>query len=128
MKVGIVCHVDNSGLDSDTLGWMRLVDIAQHLDQRGLHLDLVISEKPTNSEEESAEPRSYIDADNRPIFVEAGLGGKEYGSFRRRASGSLERVKSSKMPMVESRDEAQRNLDKWAQAHKLLEVPDEISD
>ncbi len=58
------------------------------------------------------------------IFVSAGLGGKEYGTFRKSNGGSgLKRIVSKKMPMVADRNEAQRNLDKFANDNRLEVVP-----
>ena len=61
----------------------------------------------------------YLQEDGTEVFVSSGLGGDTYGTFTRRASGSLKRVCSKHMPMVETRDEAQRNLDAWARRAKL---------
>lgn len=54
------------------------------------------------------------------IFVSAGLGGKEFGTFRVSNGGSgLKRIVSKKMPMVSDKNEAQRNLDKFAKDKSL---------
>ena len=76
--------------------------------------------KETPVEPES-EAKKYIDAQGRVLFVSAGLG-DEYGTFWRSASGGLHRVKSPAMPMVASREEAQRNLDAWAEKKGLKPV------
>ncbi len=66
---------------------------------------------------------SYLDTDGIPIFVDCGISsGKEWGSFKRKANGSLKRVVSKVMPMVEDRKIAQSNLDKWAKTHELVAV------
>ena len=61
----------------------------------------------------------YLDSDGHAIFVASEIGGKEFGSFKRRASGSLKRVVSKALPMRATADAAQRDLDKWAKSHKL---------
>ncbi|MFL0197327.1 hypothetical protein ACJDU8_17430 [Clostridium sp. WILCCON 0269] len=65
---------------------------------------------------------NYIDKKGNVIFVSAGLGMKEYGSFRRSEAGGLHRVKSPMMPMVSSREEAQENLNLWARKNGLKAV------
>lgn len=52
-------------------------------------------------------------------FVSSGLGGNTFGTFERKHTGALKRVKSPTMPMVSSFEEAQRNLDAWAAKHGL---------
>lgn len=62
---------------------------------------------------------NYLDKQGNKIFVSCGLGLKEYGTFRKSNAGGLHRVKSPMMPMVESDEEAQMNLDKWAKKNNL---------
>ncbi len=76
-------------------------------------LIILDNEKLEQREPEELAPRSYLDEKGQEIFVSAGLG-DEYGSFRRSPSGGLHRVKSPYMPMVNSKEEAQANLDYWA--------------
>ncbi|WP_034631182.1 helix-turn-helix domain-containing protein [Desulfotruncus alcoholivorax] len=57
----------------------------------------------------------------REIFISKGLG-NEYGTFWRSPDGGLHRVKSPAMPMVESREEAQSNLNQWAAKKGLQAV------
>lgn len=64
-------------------------------------------------------PRSYLDENGQEIFVAAGLGGDTFGSFRCKPNGSLQRVKSPAMPMVDSREEAEKNLQAWAEKKGL---------
>lgn len=47
---------------------------------------------------------------NDGLIVATGLSGTEWGVFRRSASGGLHRVKSPALPMVATREEAERNL------------------
>lgn len=61
----------------------------------------------------------YLDKKGKEIFVSEGLGMKEYGSFRKSKSGGLHRVKSPMMPMVSSGEEAQENVDLWAEKNGL---------
>lgn len=63
----------------------------------------------------------YYGKDGTIILVEKGLG-KEYGAFRRSNSGGLHRLKSSELPMVPTRTEAQQNLDVWAKKKGLKVV------
>lgn len=63
---------------------------------------------------------TYIDDKGRKLFVSAGLGGNEYGTFYSNNNNiSLHRVKSPSMPMVKSFDEAQNNLDTYAEKNKF---------
>ena len=55
------------------------------------------------------------------IFVSTGLG-NEYGTFRKSKNGGLHRVKSIAMPMVGSREEAEKNLKIWAEKNELKSV------
>lgn len=67
--------------------------------------------------------RAWLAQDGKPLFVHCGIsGGTSWGTFHRKASGSLKRVVSQAMPMVSDRGQAQANLDKWARKHKLQEV------
>lgn len=69
-----------------------------------------------------SDERKYIDTKGQEVFISAGLGSNEYGSFRKSKSGGLHRVKSSMMPMVSFKEEAQKNLDLWANKNKLQSV------
>lgn len=69
--------------------------------------------------------RSFLDNDDKEIFVSTGLGGDTFGSFRRSPTGGLHRVKSPAMPMVATREEAQANLDAWAKKKGLQPVEHE---
>lgn len=60
----------------------------------------------------------YIDKKSNEIFVSTGLG-SEYGTFRKSKNGGLHRVKSSAMPMVSSREEAEKDLKIWAEKNHL---------
>ena len=70
-------------------------------------------------ETEPAEPNVYLDEKGRELFVSAGLGGNEYGTFWCSHTGGMHRVKSPAMPMVATREEAQANLDTWAEKKGL---------
>jgi len=80
----------------------------------------------TRQKEEDLLARSYQDKNGHVIFVSAGLwsesGGEEYGTFWRSEAGGLHRVKSQAMPMTPSREEAQRNLDAWADKNGLQPI------
>lgn len=65
---------------------------------------------------------NYIDKNGKVIFISQGLSANEYGSFRKSESGGLHRVKSPMMPMVNSREQAQKNLDLWAQKNQLRKI------
>jgi hypothetical protein len=68
-------------------------------------------------------PATRYNYQGHGIFVSAGLGGKEFGTFRKSNGGSgLKRIVSKKLPMVADRNEAQRNLDKFAADNRLEEV------
>ena len=65
----------------------------------------------------------YLDKNGHVIFVSTGLGGSEFGTFWETAGGfSKHRVKTPAMPMTPSREEAQRNLDAWAEKNGLQPV------
>ncbi|MBV4415120.1 hypothetical protein KM792_13755 [Clostridium tyrobutyricum] len=61
---------------------------------------------------------NYLDKKGNEIFVSTGLG-SQYGTFRKSKNGGLHRVKSPAMPMISSKDEAQKNLDLWAEKNSL---------
>lgn len=65
--------------------------------------------------------QKYVGKDGTVIFVSKGLG-KEYGVFRQSGSGGLHRLKSSELPMVATKTEAQNNLDAWAKKKGLNAV------
>lgn len=57
------------------------------------------------------------------IFVSAGIGGKEFGTFRvSDGGGGITRIKAKSMPMVKDWDEAQRNLDAFAAGKGLEKI------
>lgn len=62
---------------------------------------------------------NYIDNQGNEVFVSSGLGNDTFGTFRRSATGSIHRVKSPMMPMIESSEKAQSNLDVWAKKNQL---------
>jgi ParB/RepB/Spo0J family partition protein len=65
------------------------------------------------------ETKRYI-FNGQEIFISAGLGGSEYGTFRVSDGGSgIKRIVAKSMPMVKDKDEAQRNLEAFA-AEKFL--------
>lgn len=74
-----------------------------------------------------ANSKRYLDKKGRVIFVAQGLGDK-FGTFWRSSSGGLHRVKSPAMPMVTTREEAQANLDAYAQARGLEMVDKETQE
>ena len=51
-----------------------------------------------------------IDDEGREIFISQGIGDSEYGSFRRKLSGSLQRVKTKCLPMRKSKEHAEQDL------------------
>ncbi|MCL4440447.1 MAG: hypothetical protein M1609_07630 [Firmicutes bacterium] len=74
-------------------------------------------------ESEELPARRYLDKNGKVIFVSDGLWSsgdeKEYGTFWESVSGGHHRVKTQAMPMVASQEEAQRNLDAWAEKNGL---------
>lgn len=93
--------------------WIQLVNELPLLDE---------SARVTIEPAVELETRRYLDENGREIFVSAGIGGEEYGTFWRSHTGGLHRVKSPAMPMVSSRNEAQKNLDAWAEGKGLQQV------
>lgn len=53
------------------------------------------------------------------IFVAAGLGGDTYGTFYRKPNGSLKRITSSNLPMRDLPENAQADLDAYAEKRGL---------
>lgn len=74
-----------------------------------------------------ANSKRYLDKKGRVIFVAQGLGDK-FGTFWQSHAGGLHRVKSPAMPMVTTREEAQANLDAYAQARGLEMVDKETQE
>jgi ParB/RepB/Spo0J family partition protein len=71
------------------------------------------------------DPRTYLDDQGRELFVSDGIsGGRTWGTYRRKPTGSLERVTSSALPLRPTRDRAQRDLDDRA-GRKSWRVADE---
>jgi len=63
------------------------------------------------------------------FFVSQGIGSGTdlWMTFTRRPSGSLRRVSSPYLPMRETREEAERDLDKWLSMKANLLCPKEAS-
>lgn len=77
--------------------------------------------KLKDAEPEPAKVKRYI-YKGEEIFVSAGLGGAQYGTFKKSKGGSgVQRIKSPNLPMVDSMEEAQENLDEFAQDRNLQE-------
>ena len=69
--------------------------------------------------EERVSGAVYIQ-DGCAVLVSDGISrGESFGTFKIKASGSLKRVISKDMPMVSTREEAQKNLDRWAEKNGL---------
>ena len=56
----------------------------------------------------------FIDDKDRIVFLSQGIGDIEWGSFHRKHTGSLCRIKSPALPMRPTRDEAERDLTGYA--------------
>jgi hypothetical protein len=56
----------------------------------------------------------WHDTNGKAVFVDSGIGGKNYMSFRRSDSGGLHRVKTKYLPVRETFDEAQKDLNLYA--------------
>lgn len=87
----------------------------------------------TDNAAHEPEPKTYLDQNQgRELFVSEGLWmdgqALQYGTFWKSPSGGLHRVKSPAMPMVATREEAQANLDAWAEKKGLKPVTEEPSD
>lgn len=69
-------------------------------------------------------PKCYRDFMGRILFVGCGLtNGSSWMTFYTKPSGSLRRVNSKFLPIRETREEAQRDLDKYAAERGLEAVP-----
>lgn len=136
--VQLAQHLDNICLDAGVIAYalaLQEADLAKQSANVGtptidylLGRDIpdpivqaVEAQKTDNNEADSTSARVYADPgdESKTIFVHVGLGGKTYGSFRRRHTNSLQRIKSPDMPMVDSREVAQQNLDFWAEKKGL---------
>jgi ribosomal protein L13 len=63
---------------------------------------------------------AYRDKTGRVLFVSDGISdGRSWGVFYRKPSGGLKRVVSKYLPMVATRQEAQRNLNLYAGRHAM---------
>lgn len=71
--------------------------------------------------------KSYVHPKHGVVFVTYGLTPEIFGTFKVKPNGSLKRIMSSDMPMTKDRDEAQRNLDRWAEKNKLPENMDKTA-
>lgn len=92
--------------------------------EKDLDKFLVNQDAADDNDAQAPEPKTYLDQNQgREVFVSKGLWGKDgqtqYGTFWRSPSGGLHRVKSPAMPMVATREEAQANLDAWAEKKGL---------
>ena len=64
--------------------------------------------------------KTYKLPDGRRLWVEAGIGGEVFFTYTTRRSGrSRQRYKSSSLPLRESRQEAQTDLDLYARKNNL---------
>jgi len=62
----------------------------------------------------------YLDDQGHEIVIDTGIGDKKYGAFRRKANGSLQRLKN--IPMDESKENVQANLREWAEKKGFSKV------
>jgi VCBS repeat-containing protein len=70
--------------------------------------------------------KTYRDKNGEKIFIARSFNG-QYGSFRAKKSGSLQRVKSSALPMVNTLAAAQSDLDKYAVKNGFCLFEDEMA-
>lgn len=69
-------------------------------------------------------PRQYFNRQGRIIFVSDGISGsRAWFTCFRKSSGSLKRVVTPALPERWNRDDAQADLDAFAQTHRLDEAP-----
>ncbi len=67
--------------------------------------------------------RGYLDRRGRALFVHCGISqGKSWGTYYRRSEISLQRLVSRHLPLRSTRDEAQRDLDRYAEQRGLEEI------
>lgn len=79
------------------------------------------------SELKPAEPRVYKDNMCRELFVSNGPSDIGYGTFWSNHVGDIHWAKDPDMPMVGTREEAQANLDAWAEKRGLQPVTKEVA-
>jgi len=59
----------------------------------------------------------WIDRYGKKLFISDGISkGKQWGTFCRNKKGSLQRIKSPDLPMVDTKLKAQNMLNQWAHA------------
>lgn len=79
------------------------------------HID--IEEMGTMKDWREYSSEVYMDDKGFEIIVHCGISeGEEWGVFRRKATGSLQRIKT--IPMTPNREEAERNLREYAKKKK----------
>ncbi len=64
----------------------------------------------------------YIDHQNRILILSQGIGAAKWGTFHRKPSGSLARIKSPALPMRLTREEAEQDLHGQAKRKKWRRV------
>lgn len=63
----------------------------------------------------------YKDKQGREIFISQGIG-EVWASYFRKQSGALKRIKSKYLPLRNTDDEAQKDLDAYAKKHNLTKI------
>jgi ParB family chromosome partitioning protein len=98
---------EDLGADEDVSDTEDLVQEAGGLDEEDEAAGM------DDQEEEDHPGTEYIDDAGRLVFIADGIDGS-WGSFRRKPTGSLERVKSQSLPMRESVEDAISDRDAYA--------------
>ena len=62
---------------------------------------------------------TYKDKEEVVLFVSEGIGNGAWGTFYRKANGSLKRLQRSALLMRDTFEQAQRDLDDFALQHEL---------
>ena len=66
----------------------------------------------------------YIDDMGKTVKISSGIsGGLSWMSFRVKKSGSLQRVKSKHLPVRDTKEEAQTDLDRYASQMRWSVIP-----
>jgi len=67
------------------------------------------------------EQYGYRDKQGRLLFVSSGIGQNHFGTFYRKSPKlpSIKRFKSPALPMRDTQEEAERDLDRYARLHGL---------
>lgn len=71
-------------------------------------------------------PRKYRDFQGRILFVASGLDGRRFMTVYQKPPGGLRRVATKWLPLRDSREQAQADLDRYARLKCMEEVREDV--